>query len=812
MPGLVPAVTTTSSRRLKNKSSPPPNTMMSLSPNNATMTTTTHASDGWDNPPAVASPASLNESNKNYGNWIPRACHWKTPQRLFTLDPSAKNSNSNSNHPRHKDNNSNNNNNGQQQPKDFTGGNLLCAPIVVSNKYVVVASDSFLSVYGNFDDSQDNNNDHYNTYEESMQRNINTIAIPPLTTFSLSDSDTTDESFDFGDQIKQISYHEETGIVYVLTVESCIFQVKLMVDDLGVPTSSSESSNADASSSSSKLKTDTGSRSTTRDSLSDDSRGDSGATPTSTNTTNPATRTTQQLRVVPRFHLMHNWVTKRLGATCMATLNDGGGIGIDTVCVGYKSGHIEAWNVHQKITPRDRQLQKKGGRKGNSVSLDWEGFLHDSIRTLSFLSRGSNEAPQTKTESRRSEMDTPPGQHGKGGSLGKTTKASPRKDSTEGTTGKARDEHYYYLMAIVSISTRIGDKGKQQPTYSMLKVLDLKWIANEMRKNNADPSSSSSSSSHAGGLSLENYSLPQTRGMELIEATTVSLSKDSRLPKRVPILDSHGMNAACNIKSAEPPGGLSSSSCMGITFPDGIIGMFSSRSRDTFDAVGIMRPDHQVLLSYPAIGNGQINITDKSGKHSSYLAACLRGGTCYLIPISSKNKSNNNNNSIATVPFPHDIESDLSDIYVQAFTAGNLVVDGINLPILIYAWPGGVIDVYSCGLMGSKAPNNRDESEIIVDDDDDPNDSLVSRAERRCLRDLSDDESISLIAKIIDELREDSQNPLLQMEEWQQLLTEIRAGKALPASEEDITADSLCSSEYQSLRRILLSLALVVNE
>jgi hypothetical protein len=764
--------------------------IVQLSPNTAATPTSTptptpttsHASGGWDQPPPVASPAALNENNEKYGTWIPRACHWKTPQRLFTLDPSAKNSNS-MNNPRQIESSSNSNNNNieqqhqQQAPKDFTGGNLLCAPIVVFHKYVLVASDSFLSVYGNFDSIQDednnnNSNNRYSSYEESMQRNISTVAIPPLTKFSLSDDSdttatTTDESFDFGDQIKQMSFHEETGIVYVMTVESCIFQVKLMVDnDLGATTTATTTTSNDIS--------------------------NTDATPAST---------TQ----LPRLHLMHHWVTKRLGATCMATLNDGGGaLGIDSVCVGYKSGHIEAWNVHQKITPRGRQLQKKGNERWNSASLDWEGFLHDSIRTLSFLPRGNNnrEPPQTKTESRRSEMETTPEQHGKGGSLGTPTKASPRK----GTAGKAREESYYYLMAVVSISTRIGDKGKQQSTSSMLKILDLKRIANEMRKNSSDRSSTSHE-----GLSLENYSLPQSRGMELIEATTVSLSKDSRLPKRVPILDSHGANAACNLKySAEaPPSGSSSCTTGSITFPDGIIGMFSSSSRrDTSDAVGIAQPDHQVLLSYPAIGNGQINIIgDESGKPSSYLAACLRGGTCYLIPISTKN--DNKNNSIATIPFPHDIESDLSDIYVQAFTAGNLVVDGIDLPILIYAWPGGVIDVYSCGLMGSKAPtNNRNGSKEIIAEDD-PNDSnVVSRAERRCLRDLIDNESISVIAKIVDELRENSQNPLLQMEEWQQLLTEISSGTALPASEEDITLDSLCSIEYQSLRRILLSLAL----
>lgn len=289
-----------------------------------------------------------------------------------------------------------------------------------------------------------------------------------------------------------------------------------------------------------------------------------------------------------------------------------------------------------------------------------------------------------------------------------------------------------------------------------------------------------------------------------MDATTMSLSKDSLLPKRVPILQSHGADAACILNATN--GGENQSSFVGITFPDGTTCLFSS-IQDEFDAVGIAEADHQLLLSYPAIGKGQIDIAENNGSFSTYLATCLRGGTCYLIPTSPTN--DDNASSIPTIPFPHDIESDLSDIYVQSFTAGNLVVDDkkVPLPVLVYAWPGGVIDVYACGLEDLKVPNNTEAPSEIIDDD--TQDVFVSRMERRCLRDLIDNESLLLFSQIIDEMREDSRNPV--KEEWQGFLMETKNGKMLSVPVEDITLDSLCSARYQNLRRVLLSLALVIE-
>ena len=197
-----------------------------------------------------------------------------------------------------------------------------------------------------------------------------------------------------------------------------------------------------------------------------------------------------------------------------------------------------------------------------------------------------------------------------------------------------------------------------------------------------------------------------------------------------------------------------------------------------------------------------MHITDKHDKSICYLAACLRGGTCYLFPVSA-NKSKNNSNTITTIPFPHEMDSDVAVVYVQSFTAGNIILDGTNFPILVYAWPGGVVDVYACELILPKISDS-DYSKIA----DDAHDVFISRAERRCLQEMVDGDCLSLLSTIFDEMKEGSQDSMLQTKEWQNVWKDINDGKILPTSS-DITLDSLCSNEHYNLRNLLLTLAVV---
>ena len=85
--------------------------------------------------------------------------------------------------------------------------------------YVVLANDMSISLYGNF--------------ENEIEHDINTTTTTPsLAHLSLSLDD--DDGNKIGSLacgvggIVQMIFHEETSIIYLLTTESCIFQVKFV--------------------------------------------------------------------------------------------------------------------------------------------------------------------------------------------------------------------------------------------------------------------------------------------------------------------------------------------------------------------------------------------------------------------------------------------------------------------------------------------------------------------------------------------------------------------------------------------------------
>eukprot|EP00536_Pseudo-nitzschia_multiseries_P000447 jgi/Psemu1/321607/estExt_fgenesh1_pg.C_60007 len=692
----------------------------------AQLTDPAYYESGWDHPPEVASLGCGH-----------RGCHWKTSQRLFSLDC-------------HKESPGSQEHDERPASNYSDAGSMVCAPIVLYRRYILVASGMNLVVFGTFDTED--------SFDQSIQRRIDTTATAPLAEFSLC-SDAETPAPEWNDKIIQLSFHEETSILYALSMESCIFQVKIAIDVSASAATSSVGIGIGTGTPHSDLQS-------AKQSASDGSVGESAAAAA-------AAAADGASRRPPEFSLIHHWVSESLGATCMATLYCGGGTGTDTICVGYKTGHIEAWNVLHTLSPRTKPSGHWGAHQRRPTipkkdfSLQWEGYLHDSIRTLSFLARDTELPKEALPE-------------GSSSTVGYAkAKTSPNKNSKASGTAK---EHF--LIAVVAISTRNAEKRKQPPTSSMLKILDLERITNGTRR-------TTDSSTGDAEMELQNYALPPSRGAEVMDATNLlPPSKDYRLPKRVPVLESHGADAACHLKTGS----------VGVAFPDGIIALLSGGSSDEFGVPGVANCDQQVLLSYPAIGSGQLDAKDANGNSSTYLVACLRGGTCYMIPAAG-----DNHHSIATIPFPHDMELDFSDVYVQSFTAGNLVVDRVLLPVLIYAWPGGIVDVYSCGLIAPSKPSERQESTKLENDSD----TMLMRAEKRTLRDLIDNDSLVLLSKIVDELRADSRHPLLQQKEWQEFLAEAKRGNALHNTIETLSLDTLCSTQYESLHRVLLSLALV---
>jgi len=140
---------------------------------------------------------------------------------------------------------------------------------------------------------------------------------------------------------------------------------------------------------------------------------------------------------------------------------------------------------------------------------------------------------------------------------------------------------------------------------------------------------------------------------------------------------------------------------------------------------------------------------------------------------------------VVALSVPHDIEEDVTYRYVQSFAAGNCSIRKSNsntanetgseqwdesIPVVAYAWPGGLVSLYSCKLLASPARslsptlNNNDDDLLLKE--------LVERGCAELLRTLllsspdnvDDDEPIGVGA-----------NGLLHSPLWKDARDEIRS-------------------------------------
>ena len=215
---------------------------------------------------------------------------------------------------------------------------------------------------------------------------------------------------------------------------------------------------------------------------------------------------------------------------------------------------------------------------------------------------------------------------------------------------------------------------------------------------------------------------------------------------------------------------------------------------------GVSSSHRRYCSSYPCIGIGQIDLSDNTidnddtNMSQSYLVCCLRGAATYLIPLvpSSSCSQDDNVPPVLALTVPHDTDDDISIRYTQGFAAANIPLHQRNddtilpannsdsLPLLVYVWPGGVIDVYRCGLLPHDVPSTEDQ--LLKE--------LIANGSVTALRDLI----LSSQNGIDDDI---TTNP-----DWTNALFEIRRHGALtPIHYEDISSD-----DFKSLKRELLDL------
>jgi hypothetical protein len=169
---------------------------------------------------------------------------------------------------------------------------------------------------------------------------------------------------------------------------------------------------------------------------------------------------------------------------------------------------------------------------------------------------------------------------------------------------------------------------------------------------------------------------------------TLPPDETGTLPRRgvVQGIPSHDSDATCPLTE----------SC-GVTLSDFTVAIVTAvEEEDSSLSWGIVQDEHQLLLSYPSIGCGSVEY-----ENQEHFVCCLRGGTTYLIP--SGKEELGYDSSVTVFFYPHDVDSDSTSRFVQGFTAGNLLVRQGDqtlerMPVLVFCWAGGIIDVYVCGL------------------------------------------------------------------------------------------------------------------
>lgn len=192
---------------------------------------------------------------------------------------------------------------------------------------------------------------------------------------------------------------------------------------------------------------------------------------------------------------------------------------------------------------------------------------------------------------------------------------------------------------------------------------------------------------------------------------------------------------------------------------------------------------NQLALAYPAIGVGSAQVSSKRtseevGEPTEHILFCLRGGTCYTVPLDQTDSDPVP--KVSAIAFPHDCDADSTNVYVQSFTAGNLQVnekDG-TIPVLIFAWAGGLIDIYSPSLLLT-------EHDIPTEDE-------------QVLKEMVQNGSIDLIIQILESLEKQPSHELHNDTLWKAAFDEFRHS----TSQQQLSFQEL--SQQKALRKLLL--------
>ncbi len=347
-----------------------------------------------------------------------------------------------------------------------------------------------------------------------------------------------------------------------------------------------------------------------------------------------------------------SFATGKPSLQCVTTTSTG------AIVVGYRSGRLEAWKLEARKQAR-KVIAASQSFETNEISyrkkLMWRGFFLNAPEIRSALQL---QYPSVKASI---ENEAPP-----------------------------NDPDEFLILTI--------QQGEMISTAGMIEVLNVTAIAKayqEVLKNDEN----------ATQVQLDEFSLLARPGMEVIDPTTSLIENSTNFQfKNRPWTPIGGTDSLARI--GLPLEDESMLACAAILAEGSVLFITTNLVDDDF-GWGIRANHDQLLLSFPAIGAG-CSLQTTGGDAVPNIVCCLRGGTSYLVPCLSEDKGENSN-LIHTITYPHDIDTDNPPHRVDYFSAGVLHYSAddhkftkSSIPILVYCWPGGIIDVYSSELLQKK--------------------------------------------------------------------------------------------------------------
>lgn len=445
-----------------------------------------------------------------------------------------------------------------------------------------------------------------------------------------------------------------------------------------------------------------------------------------------------------RAFSFYSWATNRVGATSVGCTLRG------SIVIGYENGIVEAWRVI-------------AAKEGPTKKLLWRAAWEHASPIASIQQLPVNE------ETKSVEM-TPP-------------------SFSEANRNLNASPHHEYL--IITLQPR----DSATPTRSMVDVVDTTSLELAWR-DLAKPDDFTSETTNL--LAMEDHWILPSPGMELVDTSTLPRTRIPGLPRRRPHVSSSGTNALYVL-----PQNLGC--VMGLS--DGTLARIyaecTSVSQPDMLSWGVSSATDQCVLSYPTIGLGHVYLPlakeSPTSERVPHIACCLRGGTVYLVPITTSSSSDAAR-PIYTLSYPHEVDRDAHFQQLHGFTAcalqprsitkksgdstaGGETEGSLTNTFLFFAWPGGIIDVYLCGLTDRQTKESVEKSTLL--------EKLWSNGTVQMLSD-------SLLHQSNDCPPEGFS---IELTQWQNALTDI-SKRGAPAS-----FDELKTEGFQSLRSLILTLA-----